>query len=229
MPKKVTVGDVPGNMLGMLADLMHKLQHGTISPVELERFLKGRNPFEKANAQVEEWKVLYRGLFGLDLDFSDLVVPAERKGFERLIVVAQGMTPQRLFDKCAGLFPAWKWTERSLDEVVHSERTAKDGVYAVWFRDRVEADEELKNLSATALEKRNVSGITLEERLLMELKFFHETGNHLDVQNVTLCSGSRDSYGRVPSVYWFDDRLEVDWYFPDSANDGLRSRGAVAA
>ena len=39
------IGDVPGNVLGMLADLCHKLKAGTIKPEELELFLKKQNPF----------------------------------------------------------------------------------------------------------------------------------------------------------------------------------------
>lgn len=43
--KKDNVGGVPGNILGMLADLMHKLQHGTITPDELGKFLQIKNPY----------------------------------------------------------------------------------------------------------------------------------------------------------------------------------------
>lgn len=46
MAKQEQIGDVPGNVLGMLADLNHKLQHGNISPRQLERYLKKENPFE---------------------------------------------------------------------------------------------------------------------------------------------------------------------------------------
>lgn len=45
MSKQKQIGDVPGNILGMLADLTHKLQHGNIKVTELERFLKKENPF----------------------------------------------------------------------------------------------------------------------------------------------------------------------------------------
>ena len=45
MPKLQKVGDVPGNVLGMLSDLTSKLQHGVRTPVELALFNQGRNPF----------------------------------------------------------------------------------------------------------------------------------------------------------------------------------------
>ena len=43
--KQEMIGSVPGNVLGMLADLMHKLQHGVRTTDQLDRFLKGQNPF----------------------------------------------------------------------------------------------------------------------------------------------------------------------------------------
>jgi len=227
MPKKEIVGNVPGNVLGMLADLCHKLQHGALSPEHLERFLKGHNPFEKPTDQLAEWQDFYLEIFGFETDFSGLVVPTKRKGFDRLVVVAQGMSPQRIYDKCVELFPCYKWTEDNLDEIVQSDRTAKDGAYAVWFRDRVEADKELRNRSADDLKRKGIPGITLEERLLMELKYFKETGNHLEIKNITLCSGSHFRDGDVPRVEWIVGELRVHWDSSTYAHGRLRSRQAV--
>jgi hypothetical protein len=139
------------------------------------------------------------------------------------------MTPQRLYDKCKELFPCSKWTDSDLDKIVISERTAQNNAYASWFRNRTEADKELKNLSANELKKRPIVGITFEERLVFELKFHLESEKHehLDMDNVTLCSGSRDGDGHVPFVDWHDSRLSVYWYAPDDCGDNLRARAAV--
>jgi len=34
----------------------------------------------------------------------------------------------------------------------------------------------------------------------------------------------RNSDGNVPNVNWNDDKLNVNWYNPDNANDNLRAR-----
>jgi len=177
---------------------------------------------------ISDWQTFYRDVFGLELDFSGLRIPERQEGFDRIVVVARGMTPQKLYDKCAELFPCWKWTNGDLDKVVISDRAAKNGAYAVWFRDRVEADEEFKSHSADQLKQMNIPGITFEERLLFELKFFKETGNHLDISNITLCAGSRYGDGRVPCVRWGGDLLGVDWFYSDGTSDNLRSRQAVS-
>jgi len=192
---------------------------------ELQRIIDASG---KVLTEITDWQQFYHDLFGLEIDLLGLSVPAKKKGFDRLVIVAQGMTLQRLYDNCVKLCPCWKWTDDDLDKIVQSERTAKDGTYAVWFRDVVEADEELKNLSANDLKEKGIPGITLEERLLMELKYFKETGNHLDIKSWTLCSGSRYSVDGVPRVDWGSVRLRVDWYRPDDASGYLRSRRAVS-
>ena len=192
---------------------------------ELQRIIDASG---KVLTEITDWQQFYHDLFGLEIDLLGLSVPAKKKGFDRLVIVAQGMTLQRLYDNCVKLCPCWKWTDDDLDKIVQSERTAKDGTYAVWFRDVVEADEELKNLSANDLKEKGIPGITLEERLLMELKYFKETGNHLDIKSWTLCSGSRCSGGGVPYVGWDSGRLGVDWCRPGHAGGHLRSRRAVS-
>lgn len=153
-------------------------------------------------------------------DFSSLSIPKQRKGFDRLIVVARGLTIEQAFQQCQKHFPCWKYTDRDLDvAVTTNDRNPKNGPYAIWVRDRIEADQDL--------EQKHIP-ITLLEWLLLELKYFLETGQHLDIQNVTLCSGSRCADGFVPGVRWDDDRLEVFWCNPVFALVGLRAREVVA-
>jgi len=211
---------------GMLKDLFRQIDDGSITLEQFQAFLEHKNPFLAVDF-VEDWQNFYREVLGIECDFSNLRIPKREKGFNRLIIVAQGMTPQTIYDKCKELFPSWKYTNENLDDITTSERTSKAGAYAVWFRDNIEADEELKNLSANDLKNRGILGITLEERLLFELKYFKETGKHLDIENVTLCSGSRCSDGGVPYVRWYDGKLYVDWCYPGGRHGGLRSRRAV--
>jgi hypothetical protein len=164
---------------------------------------------------------------------SDICVPEKQDGFNWLIIMLQGLTAQKLFDKCQELFGVWKWTDKSLDDVLNQAKSIcnpKDGTYAIWIRDRVEADEELKNRSANNLEQNHIPGITLEERLLVELFYYWKTNKHLDINNITLCSGSRYDDGTVPGMSWGGslDRLRVFWCRPDDAHDALRARQTVS-
>lgn len=224
------IGNVSSDVLGMLSDLCGKLKHGSITPEELDTFLNRRNPFEGRQAVLAQWQALYREM-GIAADFSGLKIPAKRRGFDRLLVVSQ-VKIQQVYDFSTRLFRCWKWTKEDLDQATpeNDRDPNRDGTYAIWLRERVEADEEWKNKSADQLRERGVPGITLLERLLYELKYFGETGRHLDVKNVTLCTGSRDRGGSVPSVCFrrFGGGVGVDWCNPGDAGDDLRSREVVS-
>src|SRR3989304_9001611 len=156
--------------------------------------LDTRIPLEERSIEelIAEWEGFYQDTFGIRADFSNLQIPEKESGFNLLIIMAGGMTPQRLYDKCGELFPCWKFAGVTLDNLVtYSERTSKNDAYAIWVRDYVEADEEFRSLSADKIKAKNITTETLEERLLHELKYFRETGEHLDMENITICTGSR--------------------------------------
>ena len=191
---------------------------------------------EVVEAILADWANFYREI-GVEVDLSELRVPTRREGFGRLIVVAKGMSPERVFQKCREHFQCWKYMNESLDEIVFDRdgvdrkfRRSDHETHAVWVRDRDEADKELKNRSANDLAASNIPGITLEACELYELKYFKETGKHLDRKNVTLCAGSRFVDGHVPGVHWSgrSDEMDVLWYDPSRADDVLRSREQVS-
>lgn len=131
-------------------------------------------------------------------------------------------------DVCKKYFPTWQYCNDLDKDVTANSRTAQNGAYAVWLRDRVEADEDTANQSANDLDARNFKGNTLLERILMELEYFDRTGQHLDIQNVTLCTGSRNSDGHVPHCSWCDGKFCVNACRPDYSNSHLRAREEVS-
>ena len=112
-------------------------------------------------------------------------------------------------------------------EVTKNDRDPnRDGSYAIMVKSNVEADEENKDKSANMLAREDHLGMTLMERLFLELVYFLATGSHLDEDCWTLCSGSRDSDDGVPCVHWYrDDRdILVDWCYSSDHVRGTRSR-----
>jgi hypothetical protein len=178
---------------------------------------------------IRGWLDFYRDLFEIKADFSNLRIPAHKENFDRLIIVAQGMSPDILYHKCRELFLGWKSTNKELDEIVQSERSSQAGPYAVWFRDNIEADEDLKNLSVEDLKAKGIPGITLEERLLYELKYYTETNGHLDPDTFTLCSGSSYNDGFIPTVRYRVTcvGLGIHWHEKQNRFAGMRTRRAV--
>lgn len=226
-------GSIRPETVRLLADITTKIANGAISHQELEYFAKRQNPFEvkmDTDGQLASWKVLLKELFDIEIDMASIKIPEQQVGFDRLIVVPKGLTLNQIIAVCRLQFDKVYCYSNDLNNSVAKNDRTNTETYAVWVCDRVEADEELKNLSANQIEEQGVTGITLMERLLQELKYFSETKKHLDVQNVTLCTGSRYSDGSVPYVHWITDyrRLSVGWCYADGSADSLRSRAVVS-
>ena len=188
-----------------------------------------RKCFPKATVKndiVASWELFYREIFGLTVDLSKLKLPPSREGFDRGIVVAGGLTLNQVYATCEKHFPCSS-CHKDLDASIPKSDRVSTETYAICVRDRIEADEELKNLSADNLDSKKMKGETLLERMLHELKYFLETGKHLDLENWTLCNGSRSSIGDVPGAYWRSGHFRVDWYYRDYRNPNLRSREVV--
>ncbi len=195
---------------------------------EIRKILVGIDRNQYADL-IQDWQNFYHDL-GIDCELSNIHIPEDPGGFKRVLIMVPEITSQTAFDLCQKDFKCWKWTEKNLDEIVISYRNAKNSPYVIRIRDRVEADEELKNLSADQLKEQKIPGITLEERLIYELKYFKETGKHLDIENWTLCTSSRYSGGDVPHVYWPPryGKMSVYWYHSDFRVGFFRSRQAVS-
>ena len=177
---------------------------------------------------LKDWQLFYRKFFGLDVDFSNVRIPDRRPGFDRLIVAAQGLTLNRVYEVMQSSFACKKYAD-DLDSAIQNDHNPATKHYAIWVHDGQEGEEEIKNRSGNDFQRRNVKGMTLLEGMVFGLKYWSETGKHLDVNNITLCLGSRGRCGGVPFVSWSrsSDKVSVDCYSPGS--DGpLRSREVVS-
>jgi hypothetical protein len=179
--------------------------------------------------QLGWWTVLWAE-FGFTVDPTSITLPTLPAGFgpARLVVIPKGLTIQKAWDIAKSLFPCYSYISGSLDKEIPTNDRVADKDYAIMVRDRTEADEEFKNLSANDLEARNHKGITALETIVDEIGFYKKTDGHRDIQNVTLCTGSRDSVGYVPGSGWDDGGFRLDWSYTDYRNDNLRSRQAVS-
>lgn len=148
------------------------------------------------------------------------------------VYVVKGLTPNKVLKALREVgVNVWLHVDDLDKAVPKNDRDAAKRSYKVSFRQNIEADPELANKSANDLAKTGVKGITLLERLLLELAYFMAKGRHLDIENVTLCTGSRYSGGNVPSVYWHPDnrKVYVSWGSPGYCHDDrLRTRAAVS-
>jgi hypothetical protein len=149
--------------------------------------------------QKEEWAQFYRDVFEITVDYRKVKVPEWRSGFDRLIVVAQGLTLKRIIEVARKYFSV----DVALPSVYCSCRHARlpERTYAIWVRDHVDSDEKFTNVDPDGLWNRGVQSITVLEHLLFHLKYYRETGQFLDRNGRrTLCAGSCDSRNFIPVI-----------------------------
>ncbi len=200
--------------------------------------MSGKKQSKPLSQQLMEWKLFYKKFFRHELDLESIKIPTRQEGFDRLIVVAKGFTLNQIYAVIARHFDCWRYTE-DLDKAFAdnpekgfkaNDRDAnRDGSYAIWVRDRKEADEENKKQSARQRWQAKSQDITLGERMLYELKFWDETGEHLDLHNWTMCSGSRNAGGCVPDMGCRSGPVRVGWHYPDDSDGRFRARSAVSS
>lgn len=206
-----------------LKEFFAQIASGRVTKSRMQIFLRGKGI--DVNEILADWQEFW-SQHGFQINPAGIIIPARRKEFDRLLVIPQGLTNNQAYELCAKQFACWRYMD-DLDKI-QNDRNPNTGTYAVWVRDCVEADEELKNLSANQIAQQRIIGITLLEREVYELKCYSETNNHLDQKNWTLCSGSRDPGGGVPNAFWLDAEFRVDWCNPADANDSLRCREVVS-
>ncbi|MFA6315596.1 MAG: hypothetical protein WC648_04500 [Candidatus Paceibacterota bacterium] len=210
-----------------LSDLFRQFGDRSLNGIHLQAFLDHRNPFDLDNVVIN-WKKAYETL-GMKVDFNN--DDANDPNYW-VVPVFKGVMPNKVVKALRDLnVNVYLYTDNLDKDVPMNDRDpAKDGDYRVKFLRTIEVDPELKDKSADTLAQEKIKGSTLLERLLLELGYFLATGNHLDVENITLCSGSRYSDGGVPRVDWnADDReVRVSWCSPSDSYSGLRARAVVS-
>ena len=170
----------------------------------------------------------YEEFFGFVPDISTISMSMGYRDFNCPIVRPKGISVNLVWDVCKKRFKCWQYDGFDLESLLReSERGEMKETSVRFFRTCVEADEETKNRSVNDIAR--LRGITLLERLIMELKYFSETGEHLDIESWTLCSGSRFSDGSVPCVFYAPPSGSVGVCARDAndRNDHLRARGTI--
>lgn len=176
------------------------------------------------------WERFYFEVFGRTVDLSGVSLSAYLPGFGWVVYVLKGLTMNQIYAKMRDRFLCSSDYGDDLDRVITEEDRdpEKIGTYARRFRNRIEADEELKEKSANDLRTEKIEANTFREAALLELFYEWRTGGqHLNLKFWNLCAGSRGSRGGVPGVNWGGDLFRVRSCGPLDSRGYLRARAAV--
>ena len=178
---------------------------------------------------VDNWQDFFKRKFGRRFDLGGLYIPQKPAYPCRAIINPRdGLTNNDVFDAFTKTLDGKTWRYANDLNTVEDVITRPEGPHVVWVRDVIEADEEMANVSADQITERGINTVTFFDRQMDGLKVFDEGRGHLDIQNVTLCSGSRSSDGGVPGAGWLDGEFYVHAYRPGYSDSCLRARVAVS-
>ena len=232
LPTLEMIISLAGFIAGVLARLsFEEVKHllgnkNTVLRKALEKVFEiTADPYAEVRA---EWQKFYQDHFKMVTDFSEVVVRERPKvGSWRLIFIPMGLSMNATLAIMRSKFQVWVYAE-DLDASVTVNTRTSTMSYAVWVRDGVEPDGEFLGKSTRDSDMAGSIGMTLLERMVFEVKYFVETGQHLDNTGMTFCTGSRYTDGHVPYVYWLPNtsRVYVNACTVDNANptNGLRQK-----
>ncbi len=157
------------------------------------------------------WRKFYRDHFSLELPTFGENFFLKPNGFAQFLIVARRLSLERIFGACCRLFPCQKY-ELDLDRVVFGESSMSGfSGFGDFYRAGVRCflNEVSSGRSAKVSQSEGLNGLTLRERMLIELKIFLEKGEHSDEWTISICSGSRDLYGDVPMCFFDQGTFRV--------------------
>ena len=152
------------------------------------------------------WEALYSKM-DRHYDFSNLHIPLPHHPFDRLMVVGDGLTEQKVWNYCKKLFECTMHGKSFSSVEMESERIPYGKSYALWIEhepslNSFAAYQALtgNDISASKCWQKKIPTMTMLERLLYELDYFSETGKHLDPHGSTICAGTKVNGTFVPTI-----------------------------
>jgi len=142
---------------GQMKEFWAQVQSGRIDKERMQAILQ--------SGVRSEWEDFYRRVLGIGVDLSHLALPAPKQGFNKVLIIARGLRLSRLIHACEERFPVRCYWNNLDSAISRNERDSASGSYAIRVRDRVEADEELKNLSAETIAERRIATETALEHV----------------------------------------------------------------
>ena len=164
-------------------------------------------PVSKYYRLIKEWEDFYLKHFNAPIDLKNVVIPEPPRQEKRLLIIVPAISVDRVIKAQQKHFKVRM--EVSGPPAKLKNVHANHGPYAIWVAESRETFLKLRNKSANWATENNFEGVTLQERLLHDFKYWDETGQHLDVECMTLCGGSRFANGLVPFVNYEEKENEV--------------------
>lgn len=158
-------------------------------------------PVSKYWKIIMEWEDFYLKYFNISVNLKEVVIPELPKNWRshlRLLIIVPAISVDRVIKTQRKHFKVEMVVSGPPAQL--SNVISKSGPYALWTIESSEPLRKLRQKSAEWAMENNISGPTLQERLIYGFKYWDETGTHIDRKHCTCCSSSRFANGFMPFV-----------------------------
>jgi len=124
----------------------------------------------------------------------------EREGMNFYLVIPKGITCQKLWKMIGKEMPTHQTMENEAFKFYSVPRDSKDKTYAVATRPSQRSDYGSRYVLPLALESELTNYMTPSEYIVAAMRWYEETGTHLDEHSVTIFPRSRMSTGYMPEM-----------------------------
>lgn len=190
-----------------LKEFFDQITSGKLSRARMQAIIRGSGRWDETSPPPREqllldWEVFYDVYFGTRVNFAGIRIPPHTPGYDRVILIPQELTWEMIRDGCNRQFSCGWHLNANEHTVPRNQRSARECPYAIRVRECEEPDEDMAYVDVDHIHSGGIATMTLRERLVFGLKYYTETGRHLDQMSVTMCVGSSDEMGYIPVVNW---------------------------
>ncbi len=139
MSKTQVVGTM-SEWSGIIRDMFRQFDDGSLTLGHAKAFVEHRNPFVITDIR-QEWQEFYRKHFRMTVDFSDVIIPDDPGGFERVIFIPKGLTFAVVIRALRKKFDMNIYTKNPLDKEVTKNVRTPNKNYAMRCHQRQKADD----------------------------------------------------------------------------------------
>lgn len=166
---------------------------------------------EKIQKQFDElrfvWKKIYREWFDLDADFSDLEIPdCFDAKYHYGIIVPKDLKVKMALEALRKESKVFYAHDEDDDDVISDRYPTRD--YVVMFKKNFGPGSFIRIKDWEEKKEERLRGMTVLERVLLEIYGLSELDEHLDYGVPSFCSGSRPKDGGKLHFFWLEANPE---------------------
>lgn len=160
--------------------------------------------------RLDRWRDFYSRRFSLKAELNVDIIPPTRPGFDRLIVVAPGVHPDKIVRSMRQYFHVRTEVSDINRIIISNERKGSECPYAIWVRDEDHPEWLYGNKTAEWINNQALHTETLLEYLLHFYKGWDETRRIINFETSMICAGTQLINNGTPRLKYDSSKEQLE-------------------